>query len=139
MVFMAADSRGDLGCGSLNFSAADFPFASLTATHDTVLNFTRYNGNRKNLPADTLFLEIEGGNHGQYGSSNDTLRSTILNVHDGQATISMKTQQEMAVHAIANVAARAGWTPQWGATPFHYHLAMIFLLLVQTKSFFGFL
>jgi hypothetical protein len=140
MVFMAADPRGDLGCGSLNFSQADLPFSSLTGTRDEVLNFTRYNDNRGNLPPTTFFLEVEGGNHGQYGSSNDTLRGDILNVWDGQATISMQTQQEVAARAIASVAARAGWKPEprWSQSEFHYNLVIIFLLMSQTKRFFGF-
>jgi hypothetical protein len=141
MVFMAADPRGDLGCGSLNFSEVDLSFVSITGTRDEVLNFTRYNDNRRNLPATAAFLEVEGGNHCQYGSSNDTLRGDILNIRDGQATISRQTQQKVAARAIASVAARAGWkpVPQCALAPVQYSLAISFLLVAQTKSLFGLL
>jgi Alpha/beta hydrolase family len=137
MVFMAADARDDLGCGSLDFSESGLPFASLTASSDEVLNLTRHHENRRNLPDDTLFVEVVGGNHGNFGSSNFTMRSSILKIQDGQATISQETQQEAAAKAIANVASRAGWKPVGVVSSFQFDAIVLLLLLIQAKSVFG--
>jgi Alpha/beta hydrolase family len=139
MVFMAADARDDLGCGSLDFSESGLPFASLTASSDEVLNLTRYRANRRNLPGDTLFVDVVGGNHGNFGSSNFTMRSSILKIQDGHATISQEAQQEAAAKAIANVAARAGWKPAGVVTSMHLDAIVLLLLIVQAKSMFGFI
>lgn len=138
MVFMAADARADLGCGSLDFSESGLPFASLTASSDDVLNLTRHRANRRNLPADTVFLDIEGGNHGNYGSSNFTMRSFILKIQDGQATISPEAQQEAAAKAIANVASRAGWKPVRAVNSMHFDAFLLLFLVVQASSMFRF-
>jgi Alpha/beta hydrolase family len=139
MVFMAADARDDLGCGSLDFSESGFPFASLTASLDEVLNLTRYRANRRNLPADAVFVEVVGGNHGNFGSSNFTMRSSILKIQDGHATISQEAQQETAAKAIANVASRAGWKPVGVVSSIHVDAIVLLLLIVQAKSMLGFI
>mmetsp|Transcript_29448 Transcript_29448/g.62518 ORF Transcript_29448/g.62518 Transcript_29448/m.62518 type:complete len:162 (-) Transcript_29448:269-754(-) len=47
---------------------------------------------------------VAGGNHGQFGTYNDSERSTLLSQNDGMATISAEGQQEQAAGAIAYVA-----------------------------------
>lgn len=40
----------------------------ITGTSDGVLNREAWESAKTNLPADTLYVSIEGGNHGQFGS-----------------------------------------------------------------------
>ena len=47
---------------------------------------------------------IEGANHGQFGTYDDSERETLLDQIDGVATISTEEQQEQATSAIAYVA-----------------------------------
>lgn len=61
--FMAsyADEGGKLN--GLNMSALQ-----ITGTQDGVLDRTEWEAARKNLPDDTTYVDIAGGNHGQFGS-----------------------------------------------------------------------
>lgn len=61
--FMAsyADDGGKLN--GLNMSAIQ-----ITGTQDGVLDRTEWEAARKNLPDDTTYVDIAGGNHGQFGS-----------------------------------------------------------------------
>jgi hypothetical protein len=105
VVLMAADVQPFV-CGSedvIDFSAIDLPMATLTATEDGILNFTRWNESIAFLSNDTIFVSIEGGNHGQFGDYNDTLRTTILGQMDGEATISPQEQWQMSVDTILEV------------------------------------
>jgi Alpha/beta hydrolase family len=112
-------------------------FASLTASSDEVLNLTRHHENCRNLPDDTLFVEVVGGNHGNFRSSNFMMRTSILKIQDGQATISQETQQEAAAKAIANVASRAGWKPVGVVSSFQFDAIVLLLLQIQAKNVFG--
>ena len=99
----------DVGCGPIDFSEMTFPAASVSASLDGVVNFTNFDKGEFFLPAnDTFSLNIFGGNHGLFGSYNDTLRTPILGQSDGKATISEQVQRDLVVAAIANVAARSG-------------------------------
>ncbi|PZD97183.1 alpha/beta hydrolase [Paenibacillus sambharensis] len=40
----------------------------ITGTNDAVLNREVWESSRVNLPEDTIYVEIDGGNHGQFGS-----------------------------------------------------------------------
>lgn len=61
--FMAsyADDGGNLN--GLNLSALQ-----ITGTQDGVLDRTKWEAAQKNLPDATTYVEIEGGNHGQFGA-----------------------------------------------------------------------
>jgi hypothetical protein len=105
LVLMAADVEPSL-CGSddfIDFSTTDLPMAALTATEDGVLNLTRWTENKVFLSNDTIFVSVEGGNHGQFGDYNDTLRTTILGQMDGEATISPPDQWQITVDTILDV------------------------------------
>ena len=56
-----ADDGGKLN--GLNMSAIQ-----ITGTQDGVLDRTEWEVARKNLPDDTTYVDIAGGNHGQFGS-----------------------------------------------------------------------
>lgn len=47
---------------------SDLSVLQITGTSDGVLNREAWERARTNLPADTLYVSIEGGNHGQFGS-----------------------------------------------------------------------
>jgi hypothetical protein len=53
-------------------------------------------------------MTIMGGNHGNFGSYNDTERRTVLGQNDGNATIPPYLQLDMAVMGIMSVVSRAG-------------------------------
>lgn len=61
--FMAA--YADEG-GSLKDSG--LPILQITGTDDGVLNQETWEESKANLPAETVFVSIDGGNHGQFGS-----------------------------------------------------------------------
>ncbi|WP_254438580.1 alpha/beta hydrolase [Paenibacillus sp. DCT19] len=56
-----ADDGGSLN--STNLSALQ-----ITGTDDGVLNWEEWEKTKNNLPKDTTFVSIDGGNHGQFGS-----------------------------------------------------------------------
>ncbi|MDQ0090393.1 dienelactone hydrolase [Paenibacillus anaericanus] len=57
-----ADEGGSLKDSSLNV-------LQITASKDAVLNWTSWEESKQNLPADsTVYVTIEGGNHGQFGT-----------------------------------------------------------------------
>ena len=109
LVMLAVDVRQDVGCGAVDFSQSGLPMASLTASKDERLNITRWNEGKALLPSDdTLFVDVLGGNHAQFGSYNDTSRRILLNQTDGDATISHAVQQDFALSAIHHVVSRTG-------------------------------
>ncbi|MEO3946284.1 alpha/beta fold hydrolase [Gorillibacterium sp. CAU 1737] len=61
--FMAsyADDGGSLS--GMNLSALQ-----MTATKDAILQQDKWEAAKTNLPADTTYVSIEGGNHGQFGT-----------------------------------------------------------------------
>ena len=109
LVLLASYIRNDLGCGEIDFSSTSLPMASVNASLDGIVNATNFLSGQQLLPVnDTFHMEILGGNHGQFGSYDDSERMTLLGQVDGNATIPEKVQQDLAVGAIANVAARSG-------------------------------
>lgn len=46
----------------------DLSVLQITGTADGVLNKEAWESAKTNLPADTLYVSVEGGNHGQFGS-----------------------------------------------------------------------
>ncbi len=87
IVFLAAYPNSDLSRSGLRA-------LSLTASNDGVLNREKYDAALPFFPADTVFSEIEGGNHAGFGSYG-------AQEGDGEATLSPAAQQEAAVRRIA--------------------------------------
>lgn len=86
VVFLASYPNTDL-------SASGLKALSLTASNDGVLNRGKYDEALRFFPRDTIFYEIEGGNHagfGSYGAQDG----------DGGAAIPPAKQQETAVRQI---------------------------------------
>ncbi|MFC5652354.1 alpha/beta fold hydrolase [Paenibacillus solisilvae] len=88
MFFLAsyADSKGDL-------SKKGLPVLQLTASKDGILPWSAWRENKVNLPADTAFVSIEGGNHSQF-SSFDSQRG------DNVPSISEKEQHQQLLAAL---------------------------------------
>ncbi|TDQ41978.1 alpha/beta hydrolase [Aureibacillus halotolerans] len=69
------------------------PVLAITATNDQVMDHDMFAANRKFLPEDTLFYEVEGGNHSQFGSYGHQ-------DGDGEASISSKEQTAIVATTI---------------------------------------
>jgi len=109
LVLIASYIRQDVGCGLVDFSEMDLPAAMIYCDLDGVLNQDNWEKGLPLLPQnDTLLLPIFGGNHGHFGSYDDSLRRTIFGQNDGNATIPETLQHDMAVMGIMSVASRAG-------------------------------
>lgn len=112
LVLLAADVQPNLSCdGAMDYSMVanqEFPVAVITATEDKILNWTRWEENKQYLPESTLFVSIEGGNHGQFGSYNSSERELILGQVDGTPTIDPEEQWDITVKAIYEIALRTG-------------------------------
>ncbi len=90
LVLLAAYSTADLSSTSLNV-------VSVYGTNDGVLNREHYDADKKNLPATTAELVIDGGNHGQFGSYG-------AQAGDGEASISADEQVAETVTFIQQAA-----------------------------------
>ena len=88
IVFLASYPNSDL-------SASGLKAISLTASEDQVLNWDKYNEALVDFPADTLYQEIDGGNHSGFGSCGHQKG-------DGEALIPNKQQQQIAADAIVD-------------------------------------
>jgi len=66
---------------------------SITATEDKILNWGKYESSKNNLPSDTVYNSIEGGNHSGFGNYGPQKG-------DGQSLISKQKQWEKTVHLI---------------------------------------
>ena len=69
---------------------------SIYGTEDSVLNSDAFNDTKVLLPPDTLLLELEGGNHAQFGWYGPQKG-------DGIATMSREKQQELTLNAILSL------------------------------------
>lgn len=63
------------------------PVLSLTASRDGVLNFDAWRKAKQNLPSDTTYQQLPGGNHAGFGSYGKQSG-------DGRATVTNATQQQ---------------------------------------------
>jgi hypothetical protein len=68
-----------------NLSSSGLKVASIVGTNDQVVNRSNLEKYKSNLPEDTKFVDIEGGNHGQFASYGHQSG-------DGEATISTLEQ-----------------------------------------------
>ena len=108
LVLAGSYIRQDLGCGAIDFSQTQIPMASAAAELDGVVNRTLFDIGQEFLSGNgnTLKMIVDGGNHGNFGHYNDTLRSTLFGQNDGVATISRDNQIDLTIAAIAHVASR---------------------------------
>jgi hypothetical protein len=65
----------------------------ITGSNDAVLNYDKWESSKSNLPSNTTYITIDGGNHGQFGSYG-------MQDHDKEPTISESTQIEKTVMAM---------------------------------------
>lgn len=66
---------------------------SLIGSNDGIINMEQYEKNRKNLPADTIEVRIEGGNHAQFASYG-------FQKKDNEASITYEQQLEQTADHI---------------------------------------
>ena len=78
----------------------DLPIISIYGTNDGVATVEDINASRPDLPSNTVWNPIEGGNHAQFGWYGDQ-------PGDGVATISRPEQQDQVVQATAALLAPA--------------------------------
>jgi len=71
----------------------DLSVLQITGTADGVLNREAWESAKTNLPADTLYVSVEGANHGQFGSYGKQKG-------DNDPTIDEEEQLQKVVHAI---------------------------------------
>uniref|UniRef100_A0A7S0CE58 Alpha/beta hydrolase fold-5 domain-containing protein n=1 Tax=Proboscia inermis TaxID=420281 RepID=A0A7S0CE58_9STRA len=112
VAMIASYVRQDLGCGFSDFSSIGWewlPFASISASEDMILNVTNYEAGQELLPYSPLVItkEIEGGNHGGFGSYDYSERETLLFQIDGNATITPEEQQSITAEIISRIASLA--------------------------------
>jgi pimeloyl-ACP methyl ester carboxylesterase len=85
--------------GNDNLADRTIPVASIYATNDGVATPDDVLAGRPQLPPDTVFVPIEGGNHAQFGDYGPQ-------PGDNPATISAAEQQAQAVAATVEVLRR---------------------------------
>lgn len=78
---------------------SDIEVVSIYGTADGVANLEALDASRDNLPADAVFVAIEGGNHAQFGDYGDQ-------DGDNPATITREEQQQQTINAILNLIER---------------------------------
>ena len=78
---------------SVDLSDTSVRVLSITASLDGVLNRENFNLAKERLPLETVYMDIEGGNHAQFGHYGKQR-------NDNDATISRETQQDLTVQAI---------------------------------------
>ena len=84
-----------------DLSKLDAPFTKVYATNDNVAPYDRIMAGKRLLPAHTAWIEIQGGNHSQFGHYGHQL-------FDGTATISREEQQGLTRDVLLGVLGKAG-------------------------------
>lgn len=79
-----------------DLSNQDLKVASIFGTRDGLTTAEKIDASRALLPPDTLWVEIEGGNHAQFGWYGDQ-------AGDNAATISRQEQQQQVIAALINL------------------------------------
>ncbi len=87
------------GYPATNMSTADVAVVSIYGSEDGLARPAQVTGAAPNLPPDTAFVEITGGNHGQFGWYGDQSG-------DNPASISRDEQQAQTLAAILDLMAR---------------------------------
>ncbi|MDD6195103.1 MAG: alpha/beta hydrolase [Lachnospiraceae bacterium] len=78
-----------------DISGADFPALIIYGSEDRIMNRENFEKYRSNLPKNTTIVELEGGNHSNFGNYGQQ-------EGDGEASISPKEQQKLVVENIIN-------------------------------------
>ncbi len=78
---------------SADMSASNLPVLSIFASNDGLATTSKIEQSAELLPADTIFIEIDGGNHAQFGDYG-------VQDNDGVAQISAETQWQQTTAAI---------------------------------------
>lgn len=86
---------GSYPAGSVDLSQYEGPVLSVFGSLDGLSSPEEIKNTKKNLPANTIYFEIEGGNHAQFGSYG-------FQNGDLEAEISAETQQEIIVRETLN-------------------------------------
>ena len=79
--------------GSVDLSDSTIAVQSLVGTEDAVVNWENWETSSEQLPESTDWIQIEGGNHSQFGDYG-------LQEGDGTATISPEAQWEYTANAL---------------------------------------
>lgn len=79
--------------GSVDLSDSDLPTQSFAGSEDTVLNWENWDASIKQLPDNTDWITVEGGNHAQFGDYGPQ-------EGDGDATISAEVQWNITTEKI---------------------------------------
>ena len=105
---MLASRVQDVGCGDTDFSTTNLPMAFVTASLDLIVNTTLADASTDTLSNFTLYLDIFGGNHAQFGSYNSSERIAVLGPGqvDGVAIIPPEVQWDLTAASIYHVASR---------------------------------
>ncbi|MBB3111733.1 hypothetical protein FHS18_003801 [Paenibacillus phyllosphaerae] len=77
----------------------DLSALQITGTNDAVLNTEAWESSKTNLPEDTVYVQIDGGNHGQFGSYG-------MQKGDQEPTVSEQEQTETTAAAIEDWVAK---------------------------------
>lgn len=91
LIFLAA-----YPAGSNSLADLDVQVVSIYASNDGLATPDKIDASRALLPADTQWVEIVGGNHGQFGWYG-------LQNGDGTSTISREDQENQLVNAVLNL------------------------------------
>ena len=76
-----------------NIILENIPVLSITASNDKIINHDNFIKRKENLPPDTKYITIKGGNHSQFGSYG-------FQEGDGKATITRDEQLKIIVKHI---------------------------------------
>ena len=79
--------------GSVDLSESDLPTQSLAGSEDAVLNWENWDASVEQLPSNTDWVTIEGGNHAQFGDYGPQ-------EGDGDATISAQSQWDITTEKV---------------------------------------
>jgi len=77
----------------IDFSNKKIDILSITASEDKIINWDKYESSKNNLPSDTVYKIIEGGNHSGFGNYGPQKG-------DGQSLISKQEQWEKTIQLI---------------------------------------
>jgi len=88
LVFLASYPPEDI-----HFNSDNIRILSISASEDEIMNRNKYNQSKENLPSNTIFHTINGGNHAGFGNYGPQKG-------DGKRTISRDQQWEITVNLI---------------------------------------